>query len=55
MKVTETSFVVWQEFIMLEWKEREHQANDQETLNDHATLMSLWNCGLLKNFMCSGL
>lgn len=36
---------------MLEWKEREHDANDQEAL-DRATLVSLQSCGLLKIFMC---
>ena len=40
---------------MLEWKERENEANDQASLNDHATLVSLRNCGLLKFFMCPGL
>ena len=40
---------------MLEWKEREHEVNDQEVLDDHATIISLWNYGLLKFFMCSGL
>ena len=40
---------------MLEWKEREHEANDQAMLNDHATIVSLHNCGLLKFFMCPGL
>ena len=37
---------------MLEWKEREHEVNDQATLGDRATIMSLRNCGLLKLFMC---
>ena len=40
---------------MLEWKEREHELNDQEELNDRATIVTLRNCGLLKFFMCSGL
>ena len=40
---------------MLEWKEREHEVNDQAVLGDHATIVLLWNCGLLKFFMCSGL
>ena len=40
---------------MLAWKERKHEENDQETLNDRATLVSLRNCGLLKFFMCPGL
>ena len=40
---------------MLEWKEKEHEANDQEAFNDRDTLMSLRNCRLLKFFMCPGL
>ena len=40
---------------MLEWKEREHKANNQGTLNDCATMVSLCNCKLLKFFMCPGL
>ena len=40
---------------MLEWKEWEHEANDQKALNDRATIVSLRNYGLLKFFMCSGL
>lgn len=40
---------------MLEWKEREHEGNDQAMLNDRATMVSLCNCGLLKFFMCLGL
>ena len=40
---------------MLEWKEQEHEVNDQATLGDWATIVSLQNCGLLKLFMCLGL
>ena len=40
---------------MLEWKEWEHEANDQATLNDRATMVSLRNYGLLKFFMCPSL
>ena len=40
---------------MLEWKEHEHEVNDQVALGDGATIMSLRNCGLLKFFMCLGL
>jgi hypothetical protein len=40
---------------MVEWKEREHEANDQVALGDRATMVSLCNCGLLKFFMCPGL
>ena len=40
---------------MLEWKEQEHEVNDQAMLGDRATIMSLWNYGLLKFFMCLGL
>ena len=40
---------------MLEWKEREHEVNDQATLSDRVKIMSLRNYGLLKFFMCPGL
>lgn len=40
---------------MLEWKEWEHKLNDQAALNDHATIVSLRNYGLLTFFMCPGL
>ena len=40
---------------MLEWKEREHDVNDQAALGDRATIVSLRNCGLLKFFMSPGL
>ena len=40
---------------MLEWKEREHEVNDQVALGDRATIVSLQNYGLLKFFMCPGL
>ena len=40
---------------MLEWKEQEHEVNDQAALGDRATIVSLQNCGLLKFFMCPGL
>ena len=40
---------------MLEWKEREHGVNDQATLGDQVTMVSLRNCGLLKFFMHPGL
>ena len=40
---------------MLEWKEHEHEVNDQVALGDRATIMSLRNCGLLKFFICPGL
>lgn len=40
---------------MLEWKEREHEVNDQATLGDRVTIVSLRNCGLLNFFMCLGL
>lgn len=55
MNFTETSFVMWEELIMLEWKEREHEENDQVTLNDRATIVSLRNYGLLEFFMWPGL
>jgi hypothetical protein len=37
---------------MLEWKEHEHELNDQGALNDCATIIALCNYGLLKFFMC---
>ena len=40
---------------MLEWKEREHELNDQEALNERTTIVLLRNCGLLKFFMFPGL
>ena len=40
---------------MLEWKEQEHEMNDQEALNDHANIVALRNCGPQKIFMCPGL
>ena len=40
---------------MLDWKEREHELNDQFTQNDNATIDALRNCGLLNFFMCLGL
>lgn len=40
---------------MLEWKEREHELNDQVALGDQETMDALWNCGLLKFFMCPGM
>lgn len=55
MKVTGNPLVMWQELIMLEWQEREHEANEQAMFNDCATLVSLRNCGFLKFFMCPSL
>ena len=43
---------MWRDLTMLEWKEQEHEVNDQEAINDRATMVSLCNCGLLKFFMC---
>ena len=40
---------------MLEWKEWNHELNDQVALNDNATIIALRNYGLLKFFMCSDL
>lgn len=39
---------------MIECKEREHELNDQEALNDHATIVAFCNYGILKFFMCPG-
>jgi hypothetical protein len=41
--------------MMLEWKEREHELNDQVALNDDATIYALRNHWLLKFFICLGL
>ena len=51
----ETLEFSWKDFIMLEWKEWEHEVNDEAALGDRATIVSLRNCGLLKFFMCLGL
>ena len=40
---------------MLEWKEWDHEVNDQAVLGDRAKIMSFRNCGLLKFLMCLGL
>ena len=40
---------------MLEWKECEHELNDQAVLGDQETMAALHNCGLLKLFMCLGM
>lgn len=40
---------------MLEWKEREHELNDQVALGDQETMDAQRNCGLLKFFMCLGM
>jgi hypothetical protein len=39
----------------LEWKEWEHEVNDQAALGDRVTIVLLQNCGLLKFFMWPGL
>jgi hypothetical protein len=46
---------MWQDLTMLEWKEWEHEANDQAALNDRATMVLLHSYGILKFFMCPGL
>ena len=48
-------FGLWKEIKMLEWKEREHELNDQVALNDNVTIDALSNYELLKLFMCPGL
>jgi hypothetical protein len=40
---------------MLEWREREHELEDQISLNDPNTMASLRNCGLLKFFKLSSM
>lgn len=45
----------WKVEKMLEWKEHEHELNDQAALGDQATMDALRNYGLLKFFMCPGM
>jgi hypothetical protein len=33
---------------MLKWREREHEEEDAIAENDLGTVVSLWDCGLLK-------
>lgn len=37
---------------MLEWKEREHEVNDQADLGNQETIDALHGCVLLKKIMC---
>ena len=39
---------------MLEWKEREHEVNDQATLGDHATIVSFTQLWVTEVFHVSG-
>jgi hypothetical protein len=41
--------------MMLEWIEHEHEENDNSALDDPPTLDALWNCGLLKLFLCQNM
>jgi hypothetical protein len=41
--------------IMLEWREREHELNDNATIDDPTTLDALRDCGLLKFFLCQNM
>jgi hypothetical protein len=40
---------------MLEWRERENEINDNASMDDPPTLDALWNCGLLKFFLCQNM
>jgi hypothetical protein len=40
--------------IMIEWKEREHELNDNAAMEDPRTLDVLKDCGLLK-FLCQSM
>jgi hypothetical protein len=40
---------------MLEWREREHELEDQIALNDPNTMAALQNCGLEKFFKLSSM
>ena len=39
--------------MVLEWREREHEDMDQESLQDAPTINALWKSGLLKFFYTS--
>ena len=41
--------------MVLEWREREHEDMDRESLRDSPTLHALRKCGLLKFFCTSGM
>jgi hypothetical protein len=40
---------------MLEWREREHEMEDQIVGNDPNTMLALWRCGLEKFFQVHGM
>jgi hypothetical protein len=40
---------------MLEWREREHELNDNASMDDPPTLDALRNCGLLNFFLCQSM
>jgi hypothetical protein len=40
---------------MLEWREHEHELNDNSTMDEPPTLDAFRNCGLLKFFMCQNM
>jgi hypothetical protein len=40
---------------MLEWRECEHELNDNVSMDDPPTLDALQNCGLLKFFLCQNM
>ena len=42
-------------FIMVIWKEREHEILDTQAVNDPATIEALQNCGLLKYLWIPGM
>ena len=42
-------------YIMVIWKEREHEMADFQAISDPATVEALQNCGLLKYFRVPGM
>ena len=42
-------------YIMVIWKEREHEVLDNQAANDPTTIEALWNCGLLNYFWIPGM
>ena len=41
--------------MVLEWMEREHEDMDQDAIQNIATLLALWQSGLLKFFCASNM
>ena len=42
----------WKAILVLEWREREHENMDHDSMRDAATFQALQRCGLLK-FYCT--